>query len=151
VYAAQRRILQQLSQLAPRVEPHSLILLLNSRASWPLEFTSVKAIQYLYEDQARGSVGGTVPTLYRTSWEAAGVVSEPAPAFQSGWGEPIERYRYDEVLVFGADSTGRLFLFESWPQEDMDPLPSGARYAPRLRIRSDQPASKRFGILDPEP
>jgi hypothetical protein len=111
----------------------------------------VKAIEYLYEGQARGLVVGTAPALYDTRFEPQGVVSEPAAALRAGWGEPVQRYRYDEVLVFAEDPAGRLALLESWPEEALGAVPPGAAYAPRSRILSAVPASRRFAILDPEP
>jgi hypothetical protein len=151
VYAGQRRMLRQLAALAPGLEPHSLVVLLQSERAWTLQFSGVKAIEYLYEGQARGFVAGTFPVLFETRFEPDGVVSEPAAALRAGWGESVERYRYEEVLVFAEDPSGRLALLESWPEKDLGALPPGAAYAPRPRIRPDVPASRRFAILDPEP
>jgi hypothetical protein len=151
VYAGQRRMLRQLAVLAPGVEPHSLVVLLQHGRAWTLQFSAVKAIEYLYEGRARGHVAGTAPTLYDTRFEAGGVVSEPALALQAGWGERVERYRYDELLAFAEGEDGRLALLESWPEEDLGALPPGAAYAPRSRILTAAPAPRRFAILDPEP
>jgi hypothetical protein len=151
VYAAQRRMLQSLAELAPAVEPHSLVVLLQRGRAWTFEFSATKAIEYLYHDEARGSAAGTVPALHDTRFEAGGIVSEPAPALRSGWLQPVECYRYDEALVFAEDAVGRLVLLESWPAEDLGPLPPETAYAPRARIRQGPRRSERFAILAPEP
>jgi hypothetical protein len=53
---------------------------------------------------------------------------------REAWDEPIQRYRYDQLVVFSAEA-GRAALHTAWPAA-LPPLPPGARYEPRLRIRA---------------
>jgi hypothetical protein len=146
LYANQRRALQQITGAAPGLEQHTLLVLLQSGHTWMFSFSFSKAVEYLYRDAARGWVPGADPFLFETRLEQATVVSQPATVIRAPWREPIERYRYDELVVFAEEEGGRVLLLEAWPQQ-LGPLPAGATYAPRLRIRVDCPAPDRLAIV----
>jgi hypothetical protein len=63
--------------------------------------------------------------------------------FLAGWW-PI-RYRYEDVVVFAEDARRRVLLLDEWPPE-LPPLPPGAAYSPRARLRGSTPPS-RLSIL----
>jgi hypothetical protein len=145
-YMAQRQNLSEITMLAPRLQPHTLVVLVPSRG-WPFNFTFAKAISYLYDEGARGFAPYSSRLLWDTRLAADGIVSEPAPVLRRGWHDPVERYRYEEVIVFGKNQDGRLGILDSWPKV-LGPLPAGATYEPRLRLRSGVRGSPRLAILD---
>jgi hypothetical protein len=145
-YRGQRRALLGITSVAPRVVPGTLVVLLTRGREWPLDLTFRHAVAYLYEDEAVGHVPGTDAFLYETSFEAGGVLSSPAPVIRRPWGEDSRLVPYDSVVVVREDPSGRVTLVEAWPPE-LPPLPPGARYDPRGRIRPG-PRSRRVEILD---
>jgi hypothetical protein len=144
-YSGQRRVLVELTALAPDLAPGTLVVLLQRSDAWRFDLTFRHAVRYLYEGRAVGHVVGADPLLYETSFEAAGIRSSPMPALRGPWREPPALYAYDAVLAVREDGKGRLQLLESWPA-DLPALPKGARYAPRSRLRSG-PLSSRRAIL----
>jgi hypothetical protein len=72
--------------------------------------------------------------LYETRFESGGVRSSPRPVLERAWQETEVLYPYDAVVVVRADENGRVTLADTWPEE-LDPLPAGATYAPRARVR----------------
>jgi hypothetical protein len=147
VYARQWRTLEQLTVLAPQFAPHTFVVLLQEGMTWTFDFSFARAIDYLYEGTARGSVPGADSLLYETRYEQDGVVSSRAPVLRGPWGEETMRYRYDELVVFLEQRNGMLTVTDSWP-EDLAPLPAGGAYSPRARILTDQPRPRRAAILD---
>jgi hypothetical protein len=147
IHANQRRTLEQLTVLAPQFVPHTFVVLLQQGSTWTFDFSFARAIDYLYEGTARGSVPDADSLLYETRYEEDGVVSSRAPVLQGPWGEEPRRYRYDELVVFLEHRNGVLTVVESWPQ-DLGPLPAGAVYSPRARILTDRPRPRHATILD---
>jgi hypothetical protein len=150
VYANQRRTLRQLAYLAPQLEPHTFVVLLQHGGTWTFDFAFPRAIDYLYRGAARGSVPGADSLLYATHYLPTGVVSERAAVLRGPWREETLRYRYDELVVLLEQENGVLTVLDSWP-EDLGPLPPGQAYSPRSRIRAGQPGPSRVAILDPPP
>jgi hypothetical protein len=134
-YGAQRRTLLELTALVPDVQPHSFLVVLQEGSAWPFDFAFNHAIDYLYEGRARGHVTDSNPLFYETRFEPDAIVWEPLPALRRAWDEPVTRFAYDECLVLREDRRGRLSLVDAWPN-DLPPLPPGARYEPRRRMRS---------------
>jgi len=147
-YGAQRRLLLQLASLAPDVQPHTFFVLLQREPTFAFDFTFTHAVAYLYEGRARGHASDASRLLYETWYDADAVVWQPQPILRA-WGDELTRYRYDELFVCREQADGRLALDESWPAE-LPALPSGARYAPKGRIRAGAP-SRRLSLLAVEP
>lgn len=144
-YPGQRRALLELTALAPDLAPGTLVVLLQQRGAWSLDLAFRHAVLYLYEGRASGHVAKADPLLYETRFEAAGIRSVPQPALQGPWREPPVLRAYDSVVAVREDEAGRLRLLETWP-DDLPPLPAGARYAPRSRLRAGPPP-RRLSIL----
>jgi hypothetical protein len=145
-YRDQRRVLLGITAVAPQVVPGTLVVLLARTRVWPLDLTFRHAIAYLYEGHAVGHVPGTDSFLYETSFEPGGIRSSPEPVIREPWREEPRLFPYDAVVVVREDAAGRIALVETWPRE-LPPLPGGATYAPRDRIRPG-PRSGRVEILD---
>jgi hypothetical protein len=145
-YPAQRRTLLDLTALAPDLEPHTLVIVLNEAQAWPFDFSFRHAVEYLYDGRARGHAADVDHLLYETRFEPGGVVSEPLPVLRGPWHEPVERYAYGELVVFRKEADGRLILLDAWPSE-LPPLANDVAYAPRSRIRTDAPPLPRLSIL----
>ena len=93
-------------------------------------------------------MAGADDLLYRTLFEDEGARSLPIPTIRGPWGEPALLYGYDAIVVLREGKKGRLELLEAWPDGDLPPLPEGAVYAPRLRLRGGAPP-RRLAILGP--
>jgi hypothetical protein len=145
-YPAQRQALRELTALAPDLEPHTLVVVLDKAGTWPLDFSFRHAIEYLYEERARGHAVGAEALLYETRFEPEGVLSEPLPVLRGPWREEVIRYRYDDLVVLRRDPRGGLTLLGAWPA-DLPPLPAGIAYAPFSRIRAEAPPPRRLSIL----
>jgi hypothetical protein len=92
-------------------------------------------------------VVGADPLLYETRFEAGGIRSVPVPVVRGPWREDVSLYPYDSVVALTEDESGRLHLLETWPEE-LPPLPPGAAYTPRSRLRAREPP-RRLTILGP--
>jgi hypothetical protein len=144
-YPAQRRVLVELTAIAPDLAPGTLVVLLQRGGTWRFDLSFRHAVRYLYEGRAVGHVVGADPLLYETSFEAAGIRSNPIPVVRGPWREPPALYSYDAVVAVREDARGRPQLLEAWPG-DLPALPPGATYAPRSRLRSG-PRLRRLSIL----
>ena len=145
-YPAQRQALLELTALAPDLEPHTLVVVLQEAEVWPYDFSFRHAVAYLYEGRARGHAQGAGELLYDTRFEPEGVYSEPLPVLRGPWREEATRYRYDELVVFRREARGGLTLLEVWPSE-LPLLAEGVAYAPLSRIRSGSQPPRRLSIL----
>jgi hypothetical protein len=132
-YPDQRRVLIELTAAAPDVAPGTLLVVLGSGA-WPLDVTFRHAVHYLYEGRAVGHGVNALEFLYETRFETAGVRSVPRPVLHGPWRESPALYAYDAIVALREDKRGRMHLLETWPTE-LPPLPLGATYAPRARLR----------------
>lgn len=129
----QRRALLELTAVVPDVAPGTLVVLLGGGA-WPLDMSFRHAVLYFYEGRAVGHAVNGLEYMYETRFESAGVRSIPRPVIQGPWRESPALYGYDAVVAIRADASDRVQLLETWPEE-LGPLPPGATYAPRARIR----------------
>jgi hypothetical protein len=144
-YPDQRRALLELTSIAPDLAPGTLVVLLGSR-TWPLDVTFRHAVRYLYEGRAVGHAVGGLELLYETRFETPGVRSVPWPVLRGPWRESPTLYSYGAIVALHEDARGRLHLLETWPAE-LPPLPPGATYAPRARLRLG-PRLRRLTILE---
>jgi hypothetical protein len=143
-YPDQKRFLLELTSVAPDLAPGTLVLLLDS-GSWALDLTFRHAVLYLYEGRAVGHAVGATEYLYETSFEATGVRSVPWRVLRGPWRESPTLYPYAAIVALREDARGRLHLLETWPA-DLPPLPPGATYLPRARVRLG-PRLRRLEIL----
>lgn len=146
-YPAQRRALLELNAIAPDLAPGTLVVLLPHGRPWPFDFSFRHAVRYLYKGRAIGVAVGAEPLLYDTRFDADGVHADPDPVLRGPWREEAVAYPYESLVVLREDAEGRLRLLEAWP-DDLFPLPPGASYAPRPRLRGG-PGPRRLTILDP--
>ena len=144
-YPGQRLALLELTAIAPDLAPGTLVVLLQARGAWALDLAFRHAVSYLYEGRAIGHVAAADPLLYETQFEVAGIRSTPEAALHGPWREPPVLHGYDSVVAVREDESGRLHLLETWP-EDLPPLPPGAVYSPRSRLRAGPPP-RRLSIL----
>ena len=143
-YPDQRASLLGITAVAPDVEPGTLVILLGG-GGWAIDVTFRHALHYLYEGRAVGHSIDAMEYLYETRFESSGVRSSPRPVLERSWRETSVLFPYASVVVVKAAEDGRVTLAETWPEE-LDPLPAGATYAPRARIRHG-PRLPRLRIL----
>ncbi len=143
-YPDQRSSLLGITAVVPDVEPGTLVVLLGG-GGWAIDVSFRHALHYLYEGRAVGHSVDALEYLYKTRFESGGVRSSPRPVLERSWQETSVLYPYDAVVVVKAVENGRVTLAETWPEE-LDPLPAGASYAPRARIRQG-PRLPRLRIL----
>lgn len=146
IYAAQRSTLEQLVAIAPGLQPHTLLVLMQSGHAWSFSFSFSKAVEYLYSDAVRGWVPRADPLLIDTRVERGGIVSEPVGVLRASWDERTETYRPEQVVVVQEDESGQLSLAQEWP-EDLGSLPAGERYDPQARVRTGAASPPRLSIL----
>jgi hypothetical protein len=146
-FPAQRRLLTELTMLAPDFEPRTLVVLIDEAKAFPATFTLHHAVEYLYEHRASGYVWGASDFLYPARFGPDAIHSEPWPVIRKAWDSPAMAYRYDEAVVVRFARTGGLSLLEKWPDDVLPPLPAGARYDPRARIRRGGPLPPSRAIL----
>jgi hypothetical protein len=132
-WPAQRGTLAQLTRLAPRLAPNTLVILVDEAAAWRANFTFRHAIHYLYGPDVVGHAWGSHEFLYAARFAADGVHATPDESIRGAWETPATRHRYDEVLAVRGSRDGQVHLLEHWPPE-LPPLPPGARYEPRARV-----------------
>ncbi len=145
-YPGQRRVLVELTAIAPDPAPGTLIVLLDPVGTFRFDMTFRHAVRYLYDGRAVGHVTRSDSLLYETHFEAAGIRSIPAAVVRGPWHEAPVVYPYDAVVAVREDRQGHLRLLETWPKE-LPPLLPGAVYAPRARLRGGPPP-RRLTILD---
>lgn len=135
--------LVQLTDQAPGLRPHTLVVLLDEAGTWPASFTFRHAVSYLYAGRALAVVVGSHQVLYPWRFVPQGVSITPWRMLQRPWRSPATLHRHDEMMVFTLRADGRLRLEEEWPRE-LPPLPAGASYDPERRILfgEEPPASR---------
>jgi hypothetical protein len=145
-FPPQHRTLAQLTELAPRLRPHTLVVLIDEVGAWPATLTFRHAVEYLYPGQASGLVWGAEDFLYPAHFRPQGVFCVPWPMLWRPWNTGPTLHRYDEVVVVGLSAARELTLFERWPGA-LPPLPDGATYEPRSRIESQGSSPPERAIL----
>lgn len=144
-FPAQRRDLRELAALLPDPEPGTLVVFLSPRGAWPLDLTFRHAVRYLYDGRVTGHAQSSPAYLYSIRYEDEGVRSEPLPVLRGPWHEEAQVFPYSSVVVVAEGETGPLRLLEAWPAS-LPPLPPGAVYAPRTRLRSGH--GPRLSVLE---
>lgn len=147
-WAAQRSMLSSLVEQVPDLAPETFVVLLDGAKTWPATFTFHHALEYVYEGRATGEAAGAEPFLYPSAFAKDGLLSLPAESIREPWREPVRLYRYDELVVVRARPDGGVRILEDWPEGALPPLPAGASYRPRNRIRPGPPRP-RLQILAP--
>jgi hypothetical protein len=134
-YGPQTQLLRQLTAVAPDLEPHTLVVLLDQTGAWRADFGFRHAVELLYGSHASGYVWNVWEGMFPTAFGAEAVLCEPWSSIRSAWGALPSRHRYDEIVVVRAGRADGVSVLEVWPSE-LPPLPPGARYEPRARIRA---------------
>jgi hypothetical protein len=150
LWPAQNDTLARLTRMAPDVRPGTLFVLIDEDRAWPASFTFRHAVRLLYGDHATGTVWGALPFLYPTSFEGAGLRSDPWPIIRRTWGVEPRVHGYGELVVLRRPATGGLRVEERWPPE-LPPLPPGAAYDPWTCVvhGGTPPAQRRILVQDP--
>jgi hypothetical protein len=145
-FPAQHRTLAQLTELAPRLVPHTLVVLIDDAGAWPATLTFRHAVEYLYPGQGSGLVWGAEEFLYPAHFGPQGIFCVPWPILWRAWNTGPTLHGYDQVVVVGLSAAQKLFLWERWPPA-LPPLPAGATYAPRSRFEMQGPLPPERAIL----
>jgi hypothetical protein len=145
-FPVQHRTLAQLTRSAPRLKPHTLVVLIDEAKAWRASFTFRHAVEYLYPGEATGLVWGAEDFLYPAYFQREGILCVPWSILWDAWNSPPTAHRYDEVLVVRLTGDWELTVLERWP-EALPPLPAGAGYAPRSRIEGEGPLPASRAIL----
>jgi len=132
-YGRQVKLLGDLIRVAPRLRPHTLIVLVGDTAAFPATFAFRHAIECVYPGEVTGVLASGPEALYVSRLTSSGIDTEPWPVLWKPWGVSPTHHRFDEMLVARARSDGTATLEESWPA-DLPPLPPGQTYDPRARI-----------------
>jgi hypothetical protein len=136
VHHDQVRLLRQTVRIAPRFVPNTFVILIDDTDTFPATFPFRAALTCLYpRGEAFGYVWRKWDILYPAQFTPEGVVNRPAAELREPHFMPVTHHRFDEMVVFRHATGGQLSLFENWPDSLLFPLPAGARYAPRERIR----------------
>jgi hypothetical protein len=133
-HGRQVRMLTELTELAPDLRPHTLVVAIDERRkTWRSDWGFRHAVQYLYQERAMGYVWNGATLMFPTRWMDAGVACTPWPEVQAAWHAPATLHLYEELVVVLVERGGKIRLADDWP-DSLPPLPPGARYEPRARI-----------------
>jgi MFS family permease len=135
-YGRQLKLLGDLIGFAPRLRPHTLIVLVGDTAAFPATFAFRHAVECVYPGEITGVLASGPEALYVSRLTSSGIDTEPWPVLWKPWGVSPTHHRFDEMIVARARSDGTATLEESWPA-DLPPLPPGQSYDPRARILDD--------------
>lgn len=131
-FTAQRRLLRELTRLAPDLRPNTLVILVDRTGSWgPIDFGH--AIEYLYTGRASGYLWGSQTFLYSTELTDAGVIRRPHPAIRGPWQSPPTLHGFHEVVFVRYAADGTVQWLEQWPNRILL-RPAGSVYAPGARV-----------------
>jgi hypothetical protein len=148
-YPAQHRVLVGLTEQAPDLAPHTMVVLLDEMEAWPATFGFRSAVEYLYEGRALGFVFGGDTLLFPTYFTPEGLRTEPWTSIRKPWGCPATVHRYDEIVVVRASRSGEVRILDEWPASVLPSLPPDARYDPWSRVRRNGERPPEQRILDP--
>ena len=141
-FPQQAATLRELKQIAPDVEPHTLVVLVDHCGHWPAVFAFRHAVEWTYERRATGFLwrpGFRGQLFYPTVFDAGGVRTVPWESIQEAWDDRPTLHRYDEIVaLIRRPEDCRAALAPEWPHE-LSPLPPGARYDPAERILGHAP------------
>jgi hypothetical protein len=144
-YPEQIRTLQAITRLAPRLRPHTLVLLIDPTRAFRQLFTFRHAVEYLYPGEATAIVSPATTLLYPTRLDASGVTTEPWPVIREPWGVGVTHHGWPEVVVFRRLSDGGLELVND---DSFSPLVHGRGYCGECRVRSEGPLPPERDVLD---
>jgi len=146
-YDRQAGDMRQIAATAADFKPGTLVILFQGTGTWVGTFAFHHALDVVYGRHVAGCVAnGREELFYECRQDAQGVHHDPWPVLKPAWGASPRTYRFDEVVVFRSDATGRITLVDEWPA-DLPPLPAGATYAPQARITSSASSPVRRSIL----
>jgi hypothetical protein len=143
-FARHARDVKQIVATAPDFEPGTLVMLFDGAGTWLGSFVFHHALDLVYGRQVAGCVAnGHEEIFYVCQLDPGGVYRETWPVVRTAWGAWPRHYSFDQIVIFRSDTAGRVTLLDEWPSE-LAPLPPGAAYRPRARIRSSgtPPASR---------
>lgn len=143
-YGRQTRAFEQMLRIAPDFRPGTLVLFIEGPPTWIGTFAFHHGLELVYGPHVAGCVSNARAHLfYDCRPTPEGMRHEPWPVLKDAWKAGATTYRFDEVVVFKADPSGRMRLLEEWPME-LPALPAEARYSPRQRIvpASSPPATR---------
>jgi hypothetical protein len=133
-FVRQAGTLEQLVRIAPAFAPDTLVVLFDGGRAWVGTFAFHHALDLAYGPRVAGCVGnGREEVFYVCRMDGEGIHHDPWPALTSAWRASPRTYRFDEIVIFRSDPSGRVTLLEEWPS-DLPPLPPGATYRPHARI-----------------
>lgn len=144
-YPEQLRTLQAITRAAPRLLPHTLVLLIDERRAFRQLFTFRHAVEYLYPGEATAIVFPATTLLYPTRLDASGVTTEPWPVLRDAWGVRSTHHGWAEVVVFRRRADGGLELVGD---ESFSPLANGQGYCGACRVRIGGPLPPERAVLD---
>jgi hypothetical protein len=134
LYAAQVASLRQLVAQAPRIEPGTLLLLIDESGTWPMSFSFRHALALVYPDRVTGHVLGADQIFYALVARPDGFESVPWPVLRGPWRTESMLFPYDRVVVFRLPASRALVRLDAWTDPRLPKLPPGARYEPVGRI-----------------
>jgi hypothetical protein len=132
-YGRQVKLLGDLLRFAPRLRPHTLIVLVGDTAAFPATFAFRHAVECVYPGEATGVLASGPEALYVSRLTPSGIDTEPWPVLWKPWGVAPTHHGFDEMVVARARADGAAAVEPSWPA-DLPALPPGQRYDPRARI-----------------
>ncbi len=145
-YPRQAGALAQVVRIAPSLRPGTLVLFIEGVPTWIGGFAFHHGLDIVYGRHVSGWVPNAREQLYYNCRMATdGFHFEPWSVLKEAWREPSRLYRFEELVVFRSDPTGRVTLVEQWPP-DLPALPEGVRYDPARRIAPTTPAPIRSGL-----
>lgn len=132
-YGRQVKLLGDLLRFAPRLRPHTLIVLVGDTAAFPATFAFRHAVECVYPGEATGVLASGPEALYVSRLTPSGIDTEPWPVLWKPWGVAPTHHGFDEMVVARAQADGTAAVEAAWPG-DLPALPPGQSYDPRARI-----------------
>ncbi len=147
-YGRQARAMRQVLEIAPDVQPGTLLVFVDNSRTWLGTFVFHYAVDLLYAGRAAGClVNGREETFMSCSRRAGGVHQEPWPLLREAWRLAPRTYPFSDVVVFSSDPGGRVSLDASWPAS-LGALAPDAGYAPLARRRALESVPAERHVLD---
>jgi hypothetical protein len=144
-YPEQIRTLQAITRLAPRLLPHTLVLLIDETRAFRQQFTFRHAVEYLYPGEATAVVYPATTLLYPTRLDASGVTTEPWPVLRGPWGVGVTHHGWPEVTAFRRRPDGEIELIEG---ASFSAVARGQGYCGACRVRAEGPLPPQRAVLD---
>jgi hypothetical protein len=144
-YPEQVRTLQAITHLAPRVLPHTLVVLIDETRAFRQQFTFRHAVEYLYPGEATAIVHPATTLLYPTRVDASGVTTEPWPVLREPWGVSVTHHGWPEVIAFRRRPDGGIELVND---DTFLPVARGHGYCGACRVRTEGPVPPERAVLD---